>query len=139
MGKTKKERTLEAHRLLINKYELVLQEISFHFNDTIITDFIRNDIGLSMAVEDCPLCHIHFIKDGNCKGCPLANRLGNIGCIGFSSYSAIIMSTHISELKKALKRRILFHKTALISLKYKPERFFTKSGWEYFSELDRNW
>lgn len=110
----------------------------------------------------CPLCDVHgrlslwlFLT---CRGCPLANESGGCGCLDFRSFriaeysinreSESIESKSITEendsmfsgvWKKAFKCRSNFFKRIIPILEQIPVERFTKKGWKYFKELDREW
>ena len=132
--KTKKEKTLEAHEKLITKYKKALIKLDRLRSTKILNDNIDcTSLGIYLNMDDCPLYLIHY-KLHLCRGCPLANKYGRPGCIQFNSIIELNRAKGAIELRVALKKRILFHETALISLKFKPKRFFTRSGWKYFVE-----
>ena len=127
---TNKRKTISACRQLIKKYENVNKNTSFFKH------------------AECPLCDIHYIWLDNCKGCPLANRNGTIGCPSFKTSRRVLELTEgfISsrrvindELKKACQARADFFKKIIPILENIKEERFTKEGWKYFNELNRNW
>ena len=102
----------------------------------------------------CSLCHV---VSGNiltmmCRGCPLANKSGVVGCIGFATYKAasnsyrnVLSNVGLSKCypnnkptKEFIARANFFRKIIPILEKI-PAKRFTPSGWEYFVELDREW
>jgi len=136
MNKKKKQRTIRACRELARKYRDPQGEYFFTY-------------------DDCLLCKIHFFRNfidskNNCLGCPLANKDGKKGCIEFKSFNkAYKKFNEISSLstffyedlktpKEFIKRAEFFEKIIPILERIPAERF-TKKGWRYFDELNRNW
>lgn len=122
MNKSYKVRAIEAAHKLIEKYE----------------NRPRGET-LPMGFNSCPLCHIYgpMLTNSTCKGCPLANHNGNLGCKEFISYPNN-WYTYNMKIKK-YKQRIKFWKKVIPILESLPAKIFTPSGWRYFSELDRKW
>ena len=85
--------------------------------------------------DTCPLCSIHLIdtawKRSSCRGCPLADKSGDIGCINFSSFKAAASGN--------IQIRIEFHKKILPILEKLPPYRFTKKGWKHVAAIKRSW
>ena len=128
---TNKEKTLIAIDELIKKYKETKLE------------------HLSTTPTACPLCIIHRGRDiinfsSNCKGCPLVDNKGSMGCIEFKSFKNLenIMEEfkYYSEndlIYDAIQNRINFWNYAKPLIEKHPNEHFTKKGWKYFNELDR--
>lgn len=129
--KTKKERTIKACRKTAEKY--------------------RNPWGrLFFLIADCALCDIHEF-DSDCRGCPLANENGSEGCSDFKSYALAYSDLRaISALNwdpfepdwprpNGFLVRAAFFEKIIPILEEIPVERFTKKGWTYFKELDRDW
>ena len=129
---TNKERTIKACKDLIVKYRSPLGRVFFQY-------------------DECPLCDIHHISDRKCKGCPLANKEGWMGCIDFKSFdrAAAVMDIMIStiiydgrKLTGALKRyetRAKFFEKIIPILEAMPNKRFTREGWKFTEEILRKW
>ena len=134
---TYKERTIKAFERIIRKY--------------------RDPLGRRFfAYPDCPLCSIHAYGDidgyepVSCRGCPLADIDGRVGCTSFISYiyayTAIkeslsgmrYVSNVSASIKEAFDARAKFFEKYLSVIKNIPAERFTREGWKYFDELDRD-
>ncbi len=131
---TKKERYIRAWVELIKKF--------------------RNPIGNVFFNEaTCPLC---IVSGSSCRGCPLANKYGGMGCMDFVSAemasAAIDKALDKGTYKLDGYRRVVeiddetaqaFNACAdalekyLPVIKNIPSQRFTKEGWTYFDELSR--
>ena len=129
---TKKEKTIKA-----------CKEMIFRYRNPLNYDFFKE--------KYCPLCKVHLTKINAiyCKGCPLADILGQTGCIYFrsfhharnahSSFSILYTSDAIDRWKEAALRRAEFFEKIIPILEKIPEKRFTKNGWRYFDEIKRRW
>lgn len=124
--KTYKERTIDACKELIDKYE----------------NPDRKDFFLSCC---CPLCQIYYYKKHTCKGCFMSNFGGSMGCINFRSFKEASENLKIiedyyytDESMKYLKKRAKFFRKIIPILKKIPAEQFTPSGWKYFN-INLNW
>ena len=130
----KKERTIKACKELINKY--------------------RNPIGKEFFYSNsCPLCDIHYKKHKftiyPCKGCPLAAKHGFIGCFDFKTFiiaenkydsNNLYNSNNLTETTlKAFEDRAKFFEKIIPILEKYPNKRFTKNGWKYTEEINRDW
>lgn len=141
----KKERTLRGCRELAENY--------------------RNPVGKTFFnIHACPLCKIHYkmfmpnkmLKSSPCRGCPLANKYGNSGCIKFKSgelardtLMRASPSIYLNDLpieietankiKEAFEARAKFFDKIIPILKKIPASRFTRKGWRYFYKLNRSW
>jgi len=132
MTLTKKERTIRAHKELIEKYQ--------------------NPLGKQFFLDtSCPLCSIHNSGDEDdlidCRGCPMANRSGSIGCSSHKTYDKAISILHpismsrkvmikstVRLVEKSFNLRAKYHEELIKYLRGLPESLFTKKGWTYLSE-----
>jgi len=132
MAKSYKERTLDACRELIDKYENY-DATKVYFN-----------------VSTCPLCQIYYSKivTHRCPGCILSNSVGQIvGCNRFKSnkraqdvYSKYQHSLiNIQRLKAAFQARADFFKKIIPMLELEPEENFEPENKHYFDKLNRSW
>jgi len=88
--------------------------------------------------ESCPLCPIHI----SCRGCPLQRKRGvGYGCVDFKTFKKASAAEAKSPLaqKRAFNARARFFDKIIPILEKIPAARFTKKGWTYFEELDRNW
>ena len=135
---TKKEQTIKAWKELIEKHKKPVGRRFFH-------------------TISCPLCTIRQHIFG-CNGCPLSNRDGLIGCTDFASYKNLknlsktercedgtmcfdsdYFCRQINEkLNEAFNKIVESLEKYLPVLEKIPAERFTKEGWTYFEELDRN-
>lgn len=128
MGATNKEKTIEAFKDLIVKY--------------------RNPVGKIFGkYTGCPLCAIHNVYGWGeqCKGCPLADELGEQGCNNFASFPTCPVDISNSdeddycteqnkrEYEKGFEARAKFFEKYLPVIKKCPESQFTEGGWVYFN------
>ncbi|KKN88687.1 hypothetical protein LCGC14_0245780 [marine sediment metagenome] len=103
---TKKEKTIKALIELIDLY--------------------RNHNYVPHAKSKCPLCTIHWDSEHGCKGCPLANSYGSMGCTHFTSYVDFSRTS-----QKTRERRAKFHEDLIKFIKPLPTKQFTKGGWKF--------
>lgn len=132
---TNKQRTIEACKQLADKYRKPKSEKFFGSNS-------------------CSLCNIFYTtNDTDCISCPLATMGGRMGCIDFYTYrrassvgtsrfnlicKPFLYPDNAVIIPEFLARAAFFDKIIPI-LQEIPARRFTRSGWTYFNELDRNW
>jgi hypothetical protein len=115
-----KRRTIEAFEELIDKY-------------------LNPDGHVFFKHGDCPLCLIHFrIKNQLvCRGCPLADKEGNWGCINFASFRNASIALDLDEFpfddntRELFKIRAEFFKRHLETIKKWDLKRFTPAGWKY--------
>lgn len=90
--------------------------------------------------RQCPLCKIHKIRN-MCRGCPLANIGGSIGCIYFKSFKALAEHRHgnVEKYYQALHERGKFFEKILPMVQKHKRSMFTDNGWQYFSDINRDW
>jgi len=127
MKKTKKRLTIEAHQQIAKKYRTATDEECL-FNH-----------------HSCPLCRIHgvpsIIHANNCRGCPLANKEGAMGCDEFLSYQEAInyfnRSLYLIIPNNSFDKRAKFHEKLIPILEQIPAKRFTKKGWKYFEEVEQ--
>ena len=120
--KSNKQKFLDAAELLIKMY-------SPGGSRWVIRAFDRSD-------SDCPLCKItDRMKTADCTPCPLANKENFMGCLLFESYKDVMRR----DGYKALTKRKEFWQKTIPILKNIPAKRFTKTGWKYFEELNRDW
>jgi len=133
----KKDRTIQACKDLAEKY--------------------RNPQGKNFCgTAACNLCAIHSNNKANCKGCPLADVKGNIGCTQFEGYQNVAVhaekvNTNDSEYHKdgyayplmkphkVMLNRAKFFDKIIPILKKIPAKRFTELGWKHFKEIKTNW
>ena len=121
------------------------EELSFKYRHPWKEEFFDED--------SCPLCKIHSDIVYECKGCPLADKDGNIGCEDFVSFEEARMSlnsinkglfntrfpskkSHPNVPDSFIARAQFFEKYLEVIKTIDAERF-TNKGWKYF-EIDRN-
>jgi hypothetical protein len=131
-AKSYKQRTLDACRELIEKYEN-FDDGKKYFN-----------------IDHCPLCQIYYgkIVTHRCPGCILSNSVGQIvGCNRFKSneraqdaYSKY-QSDDIDpqQLTTAFQSRADFFKKIIPMLELEPEENFEPENKHYFDKLNRSW
>lgn len=126
--KNKKERTIEA-----------MEEIALRYRK-------KNQSEALFISSHCPLCRVHQSKTtpwaGSCKGCPLADDGGGMGCLEFKSYRkaydsgykhSLVLSGAGYSRKALLKRAKFFEDYAIPAMKDIPKKQFTKTGWKHFN------
>lgn len=131
---TKKHRTIKAIEKLIKKYKHPQGQSFF-------------------SITSCPLCNIHGENAiTTCRGCPLANYIGDEGCDDFNTFikaSAIYLTTVGPKYTKEkyepfpltlptpqeFLERAKFFEKLLPLLEEVPSKYFTKTGWAYFDNL----
>lgn len=122
---TKKERTILAVEELIKRY----------------TEKIPSELRKIGYVKHCSLCAIHFNlhAEFSCRGCPVADEDGDIGCGIFAygkykrgSFGAI--RANRQSRKAACDYRAKCYRELLKEIKMWPKERFTKKGWIY-----KNW
>ena len=132
MHKNNKEKTIEACRELIKRYELMEDKHGW------------------FASYSCPLCNIHQdVSDECCKGCPLANDFMRAGCLDFNSAKELLLqydrwqagscNYDYNLFAEAAKNRAGFYRKIIPILKRIPKKRFTKEGGGYFKEINRSW
>jgi hypothetical protein len=139
MDKSYKQRTLDACRELIEKYE----------NYNAGKKYFNTD--------HCPLCQIYYGKlvTHRCPGCILSNSVGQIvGCNRFKSnkraqdayenYYGDTTSLNpeynpFQQLTAAFQARADFFKKIIPILELEPEENFEPENKHYFINLDRSW
>ena len=123
---SKKKRTIVAFKELAYKYKHPVDKIFFR-------------------TTYCPLCTIH--QEDKCYGCPLATKEGGRGCREFRTFKAadnamgykfIVAEWFYHEVKKEFDARAVFFEKYLSVIEKIPAERFTKNGWKFFEELDRN-
>lgn len=129
-----KDRTIQACRDLAEKY--------------------RNPNGKKFFnIDHCSLCKIHeeSSSDSECRGCPLANKEGEMECLAFTSYKKAnkalkkrvgkysIIYPNGRKVAVAFLRRAEFFEKIIPILEKIPSKRFTKKDWTYFKELNRAW
>lgn len=100
-----------------------------------IYELIKSQEEGTWLPKKCPLCKIFFKKRiAQCKGCPVANKQGKPGCIGYTSY----WIRDFAKLRKednyyeyGSMARAMFWEKNLPEIITWPESQFTKEGWEY--------
>ena len=88
--------------------------------------------------KQCPLCKLHK-KYNVCRGCPLANVQGTIGCIDFYSFKSIKKYRYSIHYEAYLRKRGEFFKKILPIIKQYKFEYFTDIGWRYFATIKREW
>jgi len=134
----KKERTIEAMKNIAKRYRE------------------KDQAGGLFTSLTCALCEIHKNHGGrfgnDCRGCPLADKIGFMGCIDFRSYNEAYESRKFQPIrtiptygwleqydrKKLLARARFFENYAIPACEDIPEKQFTKRGFKYFNlDLDK--
>ena len=130
--KTYKEKTIDAIKLLIKKYEILRNLNIFSMAKSEVIDkivksghkdlfLVRSSFGLYYNPSPlCPLCKIYARNQNNCKGCVLARKNGEPACQDSGYYEKI-----------KNKRRIRFWKTVLPIIEKIDKKYFTPSKWNY--------
>jgi hypothetical protein len=86
----------------------------------------------------CPLCAIH--KNYNiCRGCPLANVAGSVGCINFISFKLAVYHHTKDDCNYYFNKRAEFFEKILPIVERRPFQYFTNMGWRYFAPIKRAW
>ena len=130
---TKKERTIKACRELAAKYRKPEGEIFF-------------------LDKTCSLCTLHRTFH-YCKGCPLSNERGELGCFHFASckrarcvaterlfhMQSKVRHKDLKYIASAFNIRAAFFDKIIPILEGIPASRFTTKGWKYFDMLDRSW
>ena len=131
---TKKEETIRA-----------FEELSFKYRHPWGREFFD--------LDSCSLCKIHSGSGDECKGCPLADKDGNMGCGNFASFGEARMSLNLinkglfntrfpskknhPNVPDSFIAKAQFFEKYLEVIKTIDAERFTNKGWKYF-EIDRN-
>ena len=121
----KKEGTLKAIDKLIERYELCCSKVGNYERLENRAKVCKSNI--------CELCKLHM--QGNCRGCPSANRDGYMGCTGQKTLPNWLGELPENKKIKRFKLRIKFWESARIILETHNPKEFTISGWKYFDDI----
>jgi hypothetical protein len=136
MVTTKKEKTIEAFKELIDRYDNPFKA------DGYLKEF--------QGIKSCPLCTIHLKNlytstTPSCNGCPLmSNSDLSFGCVEFESHQKVrkIISQYLArdgnltnkeDVIKACKERALFFKRRLSIIKKADSSMFLSNTKKYFN------
>jgi hypothetical protein len=85
----------------------------------------------------CSLCKLFRNVDYKCKGCPLADKDGKMGCVNFVTYKSALRYFNRRKSSKVEKNehfenRAQFYEMLIGIIEKLPEERFTRNGWQYF-------